>query len=48
MRIKLDLSDLQRTIHRETAKKRERYLNKKRYKKLSDKVKTNFKAKKLK
>lgn len=47
MRVKLDLSDLQRVLAKETAKKKAKYLNSKRYKKGKDKVKLNFSTKKL-
>jgi len=47
MRVKLDLSDLQRVLAKETAKKKAKYLNNKRYKKGKDKVCTKFRTKKL-
>jgi len=47
MRIKLDLSDLQRVLARETAKKKAKYINSKQYRKTKDKVRTSFTSNKL-
>jgi hypothetical protein len=42
MRLNLDLSDLQRTIAKESRKKKENYLKKKAYKKSKGKFKPKF------